>query len=217
MNRKHLVGAAAIAAGVTIGGIGGALIGTPSISSAVEGVESVESVEGAESGWGHRGPGPALGVAAEAIGISEEELRAALREGQSLADVAAANGVEAQVVVDALVAEATARIDQRVADGDLDADRAEAIKANLEERMTALVNGERPFGHHGPGRRGFGPGLAIAAETIGVSEEDLRAALADGQSVAEVAEANGVDPEAVVDALVEQARERITAFVHGER
>jgi hypothetical protein len=45
-------------------------------------------------------------------------------------------------VIDALVADATARLDEAVADGRLDADRAEEIKADLVERITAKVNGE---------------------------------------------------------------------------
>lgn len=213
MNTKKLLAATAIAAGVTVGGIAGAMIGAPTMVSAVESEDgSDESGPGFRRGPGHR---PNLEVAAEAIGVTEDELRTALMEGQSMADVAAANGVDTQVVVDALVADATERIDEAVADGDLDADRAEEIKANLDERMTALVNGELA---PGPGHRHHrhGPGLAVAAETIGISVEELRAALADGQSVAEVAEANGVDPQTVIDALVAEATERITTFVNGD-
>ena len=55
---------------------------------------------------------------------------------------------------------------------------------------------------------------AVVADTIGVAVEDLVAALKDGQSIAQVAEANDVSAQAVVDALVahgvpEQAAERI--------
>ena len=50
---------------------------------------------------------------------------------------------------EAMVAESTARIDAAVADGTLDADRAEEVKAELVEHITARVNGERPF--RGPG------------------------------------------------------------------
>lgn len=154
MTTKKLLGAAAIAAGVTVGAIGGAMIGVPAVSSAIESGDGSEGGADADGVGFRRGPGhrPNLAAAAEAIGVSEEDLRAALLDGQSIADVAAANGVDVETVVDALVADATERIDQAVADGELDADRAEEIKANLEERVTALVNGElrdgRGFGHH---------------------------------------------------------------------
>lgn len=60
------------------------------------------------------------------------------------------------------------------------------------------------------GRRG-GCGLEAAAEAIGITEADLRAELDAGQSIAEVAEANGVATQAVVDALVDATEERIEA------
>ena len=93
---------------------------------------------------GHRGFHPRLDAAADAIGITEDELRAALRDGSSIAEVAEANDVDVQTVIDALVADATAHIDEEVAEGDLTEDEAAERKADLEERITALVNGERP-------------------------------------------------------------------------
>jgi len=46
--------------------------------------------------------------------------------------------VPLQAVIDALVVDATAKIDAKVASGDLSAERAAAIKANLTGRITAL-------------------------------------------------------------------------------
>ncbi len=61
----------------------------------------------------HRsGPHPALATAAGAIGIDESELARALRGGRSLADVARERDVDLAKVVDALVEEATERVDQ---------------------------------------------------------------------------------------------------------
>jgi hypothetical protein len=58
--------------------------------------------------------------------------------------------------------------------------------------------------------------MAALADAIGIPVEDLRAALREGQSVAEVAEANGVEPQAVVDALAARATDRITRWVDGD-
>jgi hypothetical protein len=49
-----------------------------------------------------------------------------------------------QTVIEALVTEATAAIDQGVTNGRIDAERAEEMKANLEDHITARVNGEDP-------------------------------------------------------------------------
>ena len=88
--------------------------------------------------------GPALGVAAQAIGIEETELREALRSGQTIAQVAQAHNVDPQKVVDALVADLNTRLAQAVADGRITQAQADEKKANAAERFTALVNGERP-------------------------------------------------------------------------
>jgi hypothetical protein len=95
-----------------------------------------------------------LKTAAETIGIEPGKLMEALRSGSTIADVATANGIDPQAVIDALVAEATARIDQAVADGKIDAGRAAEMKANLAGHLTNLVNGA--FKGHGP--MGSGPG-----------------------------------------------------------
>lgn len=90
----------------------------------------------------------------EVLGVSADELQAAKEAGQSIADVAEAQGVDLQSVIDALVDDAQARLDAKVAAGELDADRAAEISDNLEDRITARLNGERPEGHRGHGPRG---------------------------------------------------------------
>jgi hypothetical protein len=97
------------------------------------------------------GRGRHLEAAAAAIGIEEDALREALQNDQTIAQVAQANNVDPQTVVDALVADVSARIDQKVADGDLTQAEADEKKAELPERMTALVNGEKPERPEGEG------------------------------------------------------------------
>lgn len=65
-------------------------------------------------GIGRLGRGPGLEVAAEAIGISQSDLREALRSGKSIAEVAADNDVPVQTVIDAVVAGQKAQIDKLV-------------------------------------------------------------------------------------------------------
>ena len=85
--------------------------------------------------------------------------------------------------------------------GTLTQEQADAVTAEVQERVDALP--DRPRGGHGhPGLRILRNGLRIAADTIGIEPEALREAVASGQSIAEVAEANGVASQAVVDALV---------------
>ncbi len=108
-----------------------------------------------EGGNGPRGGGPGHGgrggprgehrregltVAAETIGITIDALRTELQAGKTIAEVATANNVAPQAVIDALIASATTKVDQRVTDGDITAERATEIKANLVERTIRFVN-----------------------------------------------------------------------------
>jgi hypothetical protein len=171
-DRKLLI-AAAITGSLAAGGVAGAMLGAPSLSIAQESDDSTTTVpqdgtdSGTEADEGVCAPGRGFGLggasletAAEALGLSEEELRDALGEGQTIAEVAEAQGVEVQTVIDALVAEASARIDEAVADGDLTEAEATERRADIAEHVTDFVNGELPGpGDFGRGRpRPFGEG-----------------------------------------------------------
>lgn len=100
-----------------------------------------------------------LATVADVLGTDEETLKTQLREGSTIAAIA---GDKTQAVIDALVAEANAKIDQAVADGKITQERADEMKANTVERITNFVNEGGPIGRGGhrggPGGRmpGFG-------------------------------------------------------------
>jgi hypothetical protein len=96
---------------------------------------------------GRFGPRPGFEAAAEAIGIEVDALREALQGGQTIAEVAEANGVAGDDVVAAMVADAEERLAQAVADGRITQEQADERTADLESRITALVNGELPLRH----------------------------------------------------------------------
>jgi ribosomal protein S20 len=79
-------------------------------------------------------------AAAQAIGVTVQELRAGLRSGQSAAAQATAKGVDPAVVVDAVAAALTARIDAAVEAGTITAERAEKAKARVPEVAQRLVD-----------------------------------------------------------------------------
>ncbi len=103
---------------------------------------------------GHGGPGGGMfggrgaGVASEALtdllGIDAQELRTQLRDGATLADIASAQGVEVQAVVDELVGELQERLDNAVADGRIDQAEADEKAADAEAKITDMVNNGRP-------------------------------------------------------------------------
>lgn len=81
-------------------------------------------------------------------------------------------------------------------------------EGNTADEDTAEDEGRR-------GRRGCSHGTA--AEAIGISEDELRAELDAGSSIADVATANGIDPLAVVDAMVDAKEEKIAAKIEAGR
>lgn len=97
-----------------------------------------------------RGPGPGrehgpdLATAASYLGVTAAELQSSLAGGKTLADVAKAEGKSVDGLVAALVASAKSRLDDDVSSGRLTPAQRQAILADLEERMAALVNGALP-------------------------------------------------------------------------
>lgn len=111
---------------------------------------------GRRRGAGHLGHGARLDTLAEALGLGVDELRAALGGGQTLAEVAEANGSSVEALVDELLAALDERLADVVAEGDLTQVEADERRSTAEERITAMVEGEAPFGR-GFGRFGGGP------------------------------------------------------------
>ncbi len=82
----------------------------------------------------------AIKDAAGVIGIAPKDLAAALKDGQSVAEVATAHNVNPQTVIDKLVTDAGARLDKAVTEGKLTQEKADKAKAALPDRVTKLVN-----------------------------------------------------------------------------
>lgn len=110
-----------------------------------------------------RGPGGFHGLAAVAdfLGLDGEEMRAAVQEYDTIAEIAAASGSSADAVVGHLLSLCEERLDEAVESGRITEEEKAEMLANAEERITEMVNsplpepGDRPFrSRHG----GFGPG-----------------------------------------------------------
>ncbi len=114
-------------------------------------------------GGGHFGGGANPEVLAGLLGIEAAEIHTALEAGSTIAELAEANGVDVQAVIDGLVAAANVRIDQAVTDGNLTEEEATTKRAELETRITESVNTVRPAGGHGHGD-GHGPRGGEAAD-----------------------------------------------------
>jgi hypothetical protein len=146
--------------------------------------------------------GSAGAIAATGALSPQEESRAVLD------DVAERLGVESSELGDAIKAALKARVDAAVDAGRL----TEAQAAELKERIDSDEVPLFGLGRGGPGRGHFGD-LDAAASYLGVTEEALRTELAEGRTLAEVAEAEGKSVDGLVDALVAAAKEDLQQAV----
>ena len=179
------------------------------------------------------GPGPGvareaianeLAAAAKYLGLSESDLRTKLRDGQSLADVAKAQSKDVDGLKSAILTTAKADLDKAVADKKLTQSQADDLYAGLKSHIDDIVNADmqrhRFGGPGGPGPVigfGFGADTAAAAKYLGLDESALRDKLRAGQSLADVAKAQGKDVQGLEDAIVASQKARLDKAVSDKK
>ena len=119
--------------------------------SIAERINTQPSERPEREGRGHGGRLHA-GEVLDELGLTVEDLQAGREAGQTLAETAAANGVSAEALVDALVASATERAEAATEAGRIDEDRAAEMIDGLEEKITERVNAEPGDRPERPGR-----------------------------------------------------------------
>jgi hypothetical protein len=104
------------------------------------------------------GPGPGhhqvhglhggLDAAADYLGMTQAQLRTALKDGKTFAEVAKSKGRSVDGLVAAMVADAKERLAEAVKDGRLTRAQSSAMQADLKDRITDLVNNALPARPH---------------------------------------------------------------------
>lgn len=111
-----------------------------------------------------------------------------------------------------------ARLQTLVDDGTLTSSQIDAVVAALEAARP-MGGGHEGRGHGGARGEKRQEMLTAAADAIGITSDELKTAIEGGQTIAQVAEANGKSVQSVIDALVAQATtdltQRITDMVNG--
>jgi transposase-like protein len=176
MQRRHLIASAVTIAAVA-GGAAGAVAATDDQKAAEQTV---------------------LADAAKRLGVSSDELRAALSNAED------------------------AQLDAEVKAGRLTQAQADEIKQHRQADGTVLDLGPGGPGHGGPGHGGHGgPGgrflLNDAAKAIGINERSLMTQLRDGKTLAEIAKAHGKTLADVKAAVKKAATSRLDADLKAGR
>lgn len=122
-------------------------------------------------GHGHRGHGRfGRGLTSEVLeelGLDAEMIRDGLADGQTLGEIAEANGSSVEALTDALTAQAEERIADALESGRIDEDKAAELEAAIDERVEAMVNGEVDFGRRGGFKGRFGSDSDTDSEDLG--------------------------------------------------
>ena len=144
--------------------------------------------------------------------------------GQSFLDgVAKHLGISSQKLEDATKAAAIDQVDAALNDGKITKAEADELKARIESGDfppflgPALLFGHR-FGHEGPGFHGgppflFGEKLSAAADYLGLTEAELRTKLNSGQTLAEIANAQGKSVDGLKQAILAEAKKKLDQLV----
>ena len=168
---------------------------------------------------GGHGPMQSLTSVAAALNMSEADVQTQLDAGKSLADIAAAQKVNVQSVIDAVVADMKAHVATEVTSGEITQAEADAKLADVVTRATDMVNGVRPAGMPegmAGGMGGHGPSpesITALAKVLNLTEAQLQTEVQSGKSLADIATAQKVSVQSVIDAVVAQMKTHIASEV----
>jgi len=115
---------------------------------------------------GPNGPAGVGGAIADLIGLSRDDVRDLRQDGMSLAEIAEAQDVDPDVLVEALVSRWTERIEARLENGALTPDEAAQLQSQVETRAREMVEQGEPGGMQGAAV-GAGLGRMGAANQAG--------------------------------------------------
>ena len=182
-------------------------------------------------GFGQRGGfgpgimqgGEVFSLLEEYTGLSGDELRNALQNDQTIAELIAANDLSVDDFTAAALEQISAQLDAAVEAGRVTEEQAAERLAQAEENLTAWINGEFEgfgFGPRGP-QDGFGLRSGaifdLVQEYTGLTVAEVREAMADGQTLSELIEANDQSVEDFAAAVTEQIRAELDAQVEAGR
>jgi len=153
---------------------------------------------------------PIVDSALAYLQLDRATVLARLRSGESLAQIARAQGKTAGGLVDAIVAAAKAKLDARVAAGALTAAQARAFLAAFEQQVTRIVN---TTAHRVERTLPAAAILRPALDYLGLDARTVLVKLRAGQSLAQIARAQGKSADGLVQVVVGAVRKQLDARV----
>lgn len=202
---------------------GGTLYGTKQFVRAetpdavVQPQDSADKPAGAKE-WSDRGEKargkhgksmPIFEEAAAILGMDQETLKQSLKD-KTLVQLAAEKKISEADLIAKLQAERTKQIDEAAASGKLTADKAAKLKQNMEDHLKFMVNqklngeGKKRMHGHGGKHQIMMPAKEKLAGILGISEDELKAELKAGKSLAEIAQGKGITKEQLISKIKDE-------------
>ncbi len=189
------------------------LTSTLILGAAGGGIAAAASSNGSGPPAGGGPPGAA--AIASYLGLSPSDLQSDLQGGQTLAQIAAAQGKTVSGLEAAMLADAKSHLDSEVSAGTITSAQEQTMLSNLQSHLDDIVNSTGPAGGKGgPGHGGGGPfGGAAVASYLGLTEAELRTDLQNGQTLAQIATAQGKTVDGLEAAMIADAKTHLDAAV----
>jgi uncharacterized protein (DUF433 family) len=165
-----------------------------------------------------RGARLLIATTAEMSGLEVADVVQALRDGATLAEIAAEHGVDSNAVIQAALAQTAETLQVAVAEGRITQEQMDQVLAKAPEFYAEAMNRAlpvRPSPVRDRVRQGIDRTLVgVLAETVGMEPAELvRELVPTPPSLAEVAAAHGVDINAVIAAAEARITEQLNQAV----
>ncbi len=152
---------------------------------------------------------------AEQFGMEVEDILADLRDGGTLTDVIITAGGDVQAVSNAVIAEATERINEAVANGNLRQERADTLLEALPVQVADALTTDPTLFH-------FAPAQATrlvrqVGQASGLDGRAMLEAIRAGSTLESVLIENGVDTATFIDEQVAAAEQMLARAVENGR
>jgi SOS response regulatory protein OraA/RecX len=148
-------------------------------------------------------------------GATDAEIKAALDSGKSLYDLAIEKGITDDQMKEYMITEGTKRIDDAVTAGKMTATQAEEAKTKLTE-AAANCNFKDQGNGMIKGSMGMGGGhnvLSTLLKEKGATDDEIKAALASGKSLYDLAIEKGITDAQMKEYMITQGTKRIDEAV----
>jgi uncharacterized protein (DUF433 family) len=227
MKRKILIGVSGGALALALAG--GAVYAGPSLNRSLATSQATTPTaqpggNSSDAGAAHNGrarqrgkaallTGALIKASAEVTATKPRDVLAALRDGKTLSQYAKDHGKSDADVIAAARKNVQDRLNQALGNGKLTQERVDALLRSFDDsapKVMADANLGQQIGRAVAKRHPVAAGLVKAtADVTGTTPEDVLAALKQGQSLAQYAQAHGKTADDILAKLREQGQQRL--------